>query len=102
MTGQFDVTPEELHVGAADLDEVSAALQQALDAARTVSLPTEAYGLICQFFPPLLDPVENSGTDTIAAGRDATGSAADRLRASAGGYRSTDDTTAGGFGGGVP
>ena len=86
---------EQAHLVA--LDDVGAALGQALDAARTVSLPTDAYGLICQFVPPLIDPAEQGGTSTISTGIDGVGATADAVRASAGTYDTADDTGADDF-----
>jgi hypothetical protein len=77
---------------------VRSALQQALDAARTVSLPGDAYGVICQFFPPLIDPVEADGMDTLSAGVDAVARAIDGVGTTAAEYQRVEDGNRDSFG----
>ena len=100
MSEQFGVTPEALAAHGTGLEAVRSALQQALDAARTVSLPGDAYGVICQFFPPLIDPVEADGMDTLSAGVDAVARAIDGVGTTAAEYRHVEDGNRDSFGGG--
>ena len=92
MTGSFELVPEELRAHASRLDGIRDRLSTALDAARTVSLPTGAYGVICQFFPPMVDPVEQMGMDAIAEAVTAMQSTADEVRETARTYEMVDDT----------
>ena len=96
---QFGVTPEALATHGAGLEAVRSALAQALDAARTVSLPGDAYGVICQFFPPLVDPVEASGMDALAAGVQALERTISGIAATAQEYQRVEDGNRGSFGG---
>jgi excreted virulence factor EspC (type VII ESX diderm) len=90
----FRVDPDELdthskHVEAS-LDQVS----EALSAARQVAMPTEAYGRICQFFPPRLDPAENKGIEALQAAVEAFTNVHTSLTASARTYGGQDDAAA--------
>lgn len=96
MTG-FHATPDVLRASLAALDDAAGTLGTALGAARTVSLPTEAYGILCAFLPPLVDPAELGGTSTISTGIDGVDATTDAVRAAAGGYDAADATGAGDF-----
>ncbi len=99
MSAQFGVTPQGLAAHGAGLEAVRSALAQALDAARTVSLPAEAYGVICQFFPPLVDPVEASGVDALAGGVQALERTVSGIAATAREYQRVEDANRGSLGG---
>lgn len=68
MADGYEVIVDALVAHATALGRVQDGLSTALDAAQQVSLPRDAYGLICQFFPPMVDPVEQSGVTAISAG----------------------------------
>ncbi|ANZ34730.1 hypothetical protein BBK82_00185 [Lentzea guizhouensis] len=97
MTG-FGLVPEELRAHAARLDGIRDRLSTALDAARTVSLPTDAYGQICQFFPPMVDPVEQMGMDAIGAAVTAVEETATGVRETAKAYDAVDESNRSAFG----
>ncbi|TWP46421.1 ESX-1 secretion-associated protein, partial [Lentzea tibetensis] len=61
----FGVTADALDAHASSLDGLHGRLQTAVDAARSVSMPTDAYGIICQPFRMMLDPVEQWGLDAL-------------------------------------
>lgn len=87
----FELVPEELRAHASRLDGIRDRLSTALDAARTVSLPTGAYGVICQFFPPMVDPVEQMGMDAISEAATAVEATANEIRETAKTYDAVDD-----------
>lgn len=89
--GGFGLVPEELRAHASRLDGIRDRLSTALDAARTVSLPTGAYGVICQFFPPMVDPVEQMGMDAIGEAVTAMDGTAAEVRETAKTYEAVDD-----------
>jgi hypothetical protein len=97
VTG-FELVPEELRAHAARLDGIRDRLSTALDAARTVSLPTDAYGLICQFFPPMVDPVEQMGMDAIGEAVTAMEETATGVRETAKTYDAVDEANRSAFG----
>lgn len=87
----FELVPEELRAHASRLDGIRDRLSTALDAARTVSLPTGAYGVICQFFPPMVDPIEQMGMDAIGEAATAVEATAAEIRETAKAYDAVDD-----------
>ena len=97
MSDQFNVLTDQLNGHAATLDNVQNQLSTALDAARTVSLPTGAYGVICQFFPPMIDPIENAGVQALQDAVTAMGGTARAIRDTATTYADTDTANAAAF-----
>jgi hypothetical protein len=62
-----DVVIEALAGHASRLGKVHDQLALAVQAAQTVSMPRDAYGVICQFFPPMIDPLEQRGVEALAS-----------------------------------
>lgn len=96
--GGFEVGAD-LDAHATQLDGLVDQLQQAVDAAREVSMPTDAYGILCQPFRMLLDPVEQGGIDALTESVSAMQATADKVRKAAEAYRTTEDEHTKGFGG---
>lgn len=94
MPDGYELLASELDSHASHLDEVADKLRTARDAAVSVSLPTEAYGLICQFFPPLLSPIEKTGLDALTEAVEALEGNARDIRDSARNYRDQEDSAA--------
>lgn len=92
MADGFELVTAELRAHASRLDGIRDQLNTALAAARTVSLPTGAYGVICQFFPPMVDPVEQMGMDAIGEAVTAMEETATEIRGTADTYDAVDDT----------
>jgi hypothetical protein len=86
----FEVVPEELATHASHLDGLMDRLAMAADAARTVSMSDRAYGLICQFVPPFVNPMEQKAMSAIDAAAEGVGATADNVRAAATGYEQDD------------
>ncbi|MET0236482.1 MAG: type VII secretion target [Kibdelosporangium sp.] len=76
------------------LDAVRDQLQLALDAAKAVSMPTDAYGILCQPFRMMLDPVEQFGMDAITKAMESMESMAQGVRATARVYDAQDQNVA--------
>lgn len=55
----------DLTAHAHQLDGIADGLNQAVDAANQVSMPTDAYGILCQPFRMMLDPVEQYGIKAL-------------------------------------
>jgi hypothetical protein len=72
------------------LSGVMDALQQAMDAARQVSMPTDAYGILCQPFRMMLDPVEKYGMDALKDAVEAMDAAANEIKSTAQTYQGVD------------
>jgi len=81
------------------LDGIQGQLSTALDAARTVSMPRDAYGVICQFFPPMIDPIENAGVQALQEAVNAMGNTARAIRDTATTYADTEAANAAAFDG---
>ncbi|MBY8852574.1 hypothetical protein K7G98_31835 [Saccharothrix sp. MB29] len=72
--------------------------QGAVDAARTVSMPTDAYGIICQPFRMMLDPVEQWGLDALQGAVEAMEAAGESVRNTVAQYREMEDAVRDSFG----
>ncbi len=96
--GGFEIGAD-LDAHASQLDGVVEQLQQAVEAARQVSMPTDAYGILCQPFRMLLDPVEEHGIEALTESVKAMQAQADKVRRAAEAYRATEDAHAESLGG---
>lgn len=88
--GGFEVG-SDLTAHASQIDGVTDALRTAADAARQVSMPTDAYGILCQPFRMLLDPVEQYGIDAINDAVTAMEAVGEKVRKSAKAYQDYED-----------
>ncbi|GLY66742.1 type VII secretion target [Amycolatopsis taiwanensis] len=88
----FEVVPDELTTHAGRLDALTDRLSTTLSAANTVSMDTQAYGLLCAFLPPIVNPVEQKGMDAIRAASEGVSTTADNVRAAADAYRETEQS----------
>lgn len=88
--GGFELS-SDLDAHAGQLDACTDGLRQAVDAARQVSMPTDAYGILCQPFRMLLDPVEQYGIDALTEAVTAMQATADKVRKASESYRTTED-----------
>ena len=94
MSSAFEVVPEDLVAHASHLDGLVDRLGTAADAARTVSMSDAAYGLICQFVPPFVNPMEQKAMDAIDAAAEGVQITADNVRATATTYEEDDKADA--------
>ncbi|QFZ16950.1 type VII secretion target [Saccharothrix syringae] len=94
----FEVVSRELREHAAQVQGQGDVLAQALDAARQVSMPSDAYGLLCQPFTMLLDPLEKWGVDALSQAAEALDSMAESLKATAEVYEQAEGDNADRFG----
>jgi hypothetical protein len=84
----------DLTAHAQQLQGVMDALNQAVDAARTVSMPTDAYGILCQPFRMMLDPVEKWGIDALEQAVEATQTASEQVNDIAKEYQGVESDSA--------
>jgi uncharacterized protein YukE len=87
----FNVTSDVLEAHAKALEGLHGRLQGAVDAANTVSMPTDAYGIICQPFRMLLDPVEQWGINALKGVAEAMDSTAKKISETAKDYQAVED-----------
>jgi uncharacterized protein YukE len=93
----FEVTAEELTAHASHLDGLTDRIQTAISAAEQVSMADEAYGLLCSFLPPIVNPMEEEGLNALKAAQEGVGVTADNVRETAKQYQETDDASAESF-----
>lgn len=91
-SGGFNVASDVLEAHAKALQGLHARLLGAVDAANTVSMPTDAYGIVCQPFRMLLDPVEQWGMDALKGVAEAMDSTAKRIDETAKHYQAIEDS----------
>ena len=97
MAGGYEVITDALVAHATSLGRVHDQLATALDAAQQVSMPRDAYGVICQFFPPMIDPIEQSGVDALSASVESVNDTIGAVNATARDYDTVDTTNAASF-----
>ena len=68
MAGGYQESHEVLRKHGGTVHGLTDRLQGALDAARLVSMPADAYGILCQPFARLLNPLEDAGLDVLDGG----------------------------------
>ncbi|MEV4754690.1 type VII secretion target [Micromonospora sp. NPDC049559] len=95
----LQVTTADLVAHAASVDDVADRMGLGRSAAAGVRLGRDAYGQLCQLIPALLDPIQSSGVDALAASVDALRETAEALRLTAGDYRTVDTGVSGRFDG---
>lgn len=93
------VDPEALRTHATSIEALTGPIGQAVDAARAVSAPSDAFGKLCAFLPPLfVDSVETDGIAALEAAQTAVAEDAGKLRAAADGFAAGDEAVAAGLG----
>lgn len=90
----YEVAAEELRAHASHLDGLTDRLHTALSAAQTVSMSNHAYGLLCSFLPPVIDPMEQKGIEALRSAGDGVRTTADNLRTTANDYQDNDQSNA--------
>jgi hypothetical protein len=93
----YEVVAEELTAHASHLDGLTDRLNTAVDAANAVSMSDEAYGLLCSFLPPKVNPMEQEGLDALKAASEGVKTTADNVRTTAKDYQDTDEGNSGSF-----
>jgi hypothetical protein len=97
MAERFEIVTETLDGHRKQLDDLTERLRGAVDAAKTVSMPTDAYGILCQPFRMLLDPVEQWGLDALGGAVEAMDSAATSVNDTVKQYRQMDESVSDSF-----
>jgi hypothetical protein len=68
MADHYEVVTEALRAHAKKVDGLAGRLAQAMDAAREVSLPSDAYGICCLDLPLMLNPLQYLGVTALDNG----------------------------------
>jgi hypothetical protein len=95
----YGVLVGEIRAHAGRLDALHGQLTTAFEAANQVHLGTGAYGVICQFFVPIVQMVSQPGVDAIAQAADTMSITATGVRETANTYEAQDQIGANTFGG---
>ncbi|MET9629930.1 hypothetical protein ABZX92_20940 [Lentzea sp. NPDC006480] len=97
MTG-YQVVTTELHNHVGSVRKVAETLGQALDAAQSVTMGVQAYGMICgPLFVPIVMAVSAPGLITLKVSQEAVGKIADEVQATAEHYESVEQDTSKSF-----
>ncbi|WP_051393113.1 type VII secretion target [Glycomyces arizonensis] len=94
MSDQFDVVTDDLNTHAANIDalrERFGAIQSAMD---SVVQDNEAYGIICQFLPPVLAGRQADQKDLVTMAQENLELLAQALRDTADSYTAADEAAA--------
>jgi uncharacterized protein YukE len=91
--GGFEVQPDELVAHASHLDGLTDRLNNAVQAAN-YALSDDAYGLLCAFLPPIVNPTGEQAKDTVSSAAEGMQATADNVRTAAQGYRDRDESQA--------
>jgi uncharacterized protein YukE len=94
MADQYEVLTEALREHAKKVDRISNSLAEAVDAAREMSLPTDAYGSYCQTLPMMLNPLQHLAATALDGSAKRLTSTATSIRAAAVQYADIDDANA--------
>lgn len=97
MSDQYEVLTEALRAHATTLHGLSDRLGQAVDAAQQASMPTDAYGVLCQFLPTVLNLLEERGATALQSGTEGMDTTAASVKDTAEDYAAADDGSAMGF-----
>ncbi|GAA3362432.1 type VII secretion target [Saccharopolyspora gregorii] len=87
----YEVVSEDLAAHAAHLDALTDRIDTAISAAEQVSMSDEAYGLLCSFLPPIINPTEQEGIAALQAAREGIETTAQNVRTSAEEYDTNDE-----------
>ncbi|MEV0703041.1 ESX-1 secretion-associated protein [Saccharopolyspora sp. NPDC050389] len=91
MADEMNVVIENLRTHASKVDGVVDQLTTAVDASQQVTMNNDAYGILCQPFALMLQPVEQYGVETLQKAVEAMQDTAENVRGAAEDYQSTDD-----------
>ncbi|MEV6908272.1 type VII secretion target [Amycolatopsis sp. NPDC051071] len=93
MTASFDVDPDDLVAHASHLDGLVDRLDTAYGATGS-AMSAEAYGLLCAFLPPIVNPTGERAAEAIKAAAEGVQATADNVRTAAKSYQEGDQANA--------
>ncbi|SEG96085.1 Excreted virulence factor EspC, type VII ESX diderm [Saccharopolyspora kobensis] len=93
----FQVEAEDLTAHASHLDGLADRFDTAISAAEQ-AMSDDAYGLLCSFLPPIINPTEEEGMAALKAAKEGVSTTADNVRQTAKEYQETDEAGADNFG----
>ncbi len=97
MGDGFEVDPVAMRDHAGRLDHLAEQIGPAVDAARSLTLNTDAYGLCGVVLLPLIGQMQEHCLETVSASRDAVTTTANAVRGHADTYEELEKLIRGGF-----
>ncbi|GAA2319231.1 type VII secretion target [Glycomyces scopariae] len=94
MSDQFEVVTDDLRTHAANIDAVRERFGAVLSAMETISQDNEAYGIICQFLPPVLEGRQDEQKELTTMAQENLEMLAEALRSTADDYDAVDEGVA--------
>ncbi|MEU6247560.1 type VII secretion target [Glycomyces sp. NPDC047010] len=94
MGTHIEVDPEELDAHAANILTLHQRFDAVLSAIDTVSQDDQAYGIICQFLPPILEGRQSEQRELTSMEQGNLERLAQALKDTASSYRDVDDAAA--------
>ncbi len=95
MADSVNVQPDKIRAHAANVAKLADPLGLALGAAQAVSVPSDAFGQLCSFLPPLfVDAVETGGVAAITAAIEAVQGDVEKLGKVVDGFVAQDSARA--------
>lgn len=91
MSDQFDVVTDDLVAHAANIDSLRERFGAILNAIDSVSQDDEAYGIICQFLPPVLAGRQEEQKELTTMAQENLELLAQALRTTAESYDAADE-----------
>ncbi|MBB4683242.1 type VII secretion target [Amycolatopsis jiangsuensis] len=91
--GQFEVHADELTAHASHVEALVDRLHNAQQAA-DYAMSDDAYGLLCAFLPPIINPTGEKAKEAIDSAAEGVQSTADNVRTAAKSYQDGDDAQA--------
>ncbi|MGW3467257.1 ESX-1 secretion-associated protein [Saccharopolyspora sp. NPDC000995] len=91
MADKMNVVTENLRAHSSRVDAVVDQLNTALDASQQVTMDNGAYGILCQPFAMLLQPVERNGVEALQKATSTMEEIAENIRGAAEDYQAMDD-----------
>jgi hypothetical protein len=86
----FEVVSDDLRAHASHLDGFADRIGTAISAANTGGMSEEAYGLLCSFLPPIINPVQQDGVAALQAASEAVTTTSGNVRTAATAYQDRD------------
>ncbi|GAB3897208.1 hypothetical protein GCM10029964_079700 [Kibdelosporangium lantanae] len=90
----YEVVTDDLRAHVSHLEGLMDRVQTAMQAAQSVSMDDQAYGLICAFLPAIISPMQEKGAQAMTDASNALGTTADNVNKAIAAYEDQEQATA--------
>jgi hypothetical protein len=90
----YEVVTDDLRAHVSHLEGLMDRVQTATQAAQSVSMDEQAYGLICAFLPAIINPMAEKGAQAMTSASNALGTTADNVNKAIAAYEDREQATA--------